>query len=108
MNSRQRRKAAAQEHNDRIELKKELRELQLAIYTKHGAKVRVEGWQENDRLRQQVAKLREILGADTLPEQEQRKVALVSGGSSIGRSAARQAMIMLALAAGIGHVGGAD
>ncbi|WNL63654.1 hypothetical protein ST4_096 [Aeromonas phage ST4] len=67
MNSRQRRKQAAQEHNDRIELMQELSELRLAIYTKHGVRVRVEIDSRNYSVRQEIARLRGILGADTPP-----------------------------------------
>lgn len=67
MNSRQRRKRAAQEHNDRIGLMQELSELQLAIYTKHGARVRAVIDNSNDSVRREIARLRGILEADTPP-----------------------------------------
>ncbi len=67
MNSRQRRKQAAQEHNDRIELVKEVGDLQLAIYAKHGARVRFIYGDTNDILREQIAKLRGMLESDTPP-----------------------------------------
>lgn len=67
MNSRQRRKQAAQEHNDRIELMQELSELQLAIYTKHGVRVRVEIDSRNYSVVREIEKLRGILEADTPP-----------------------------------------
>lgn len=67
MNSRQRRKQAAQEHNDRIVLVKELSDLQLAIYTKHGALVQAIVDNSNDSVRREIAKLRSIFEANTPP-----------------------------------------
>lgn len=67
MNIRQRRKQAAQEHNDRIELMQELSDLQLAIYTKHGVRVRVEIDSRNYSVVREIEKLRGILEADTPP-----------------------------------------
>lgn len=67
MNSRQRRKQAAQEHNDRIGLMRELSDLQFAIYVKHGARVRAVFDNSNDSVRLEIAKLRGILEADTPP-----------------------------------------
>lgn len=67
MNSRQRRKQAAQEHNDRIGLMRELSDLQFAIYTKHGARVRAVIDNSNDSVRREIAKLRGIFEADTPP-----------------------------------------
>ena len=67
MNSRQRRKQAAQEHNDRIELMQELKELQASIYAKHGAWVQVVIDDSNDSVRREIAKLRGILEADAPP-----------------------------------------
>lgn len=70
MNSRQRRKQAAQEHNDRIGLVKEVGDLQLAIYVKHGARVRFIHGDTNDILREQIAKLRGMLESDTPPPRQ--------------------------------------
>lgn len=96
MNSRQRRKQAAQEHNDRIELMQELSELRLAIYVKHGARVRAVIDNSNDSVRREIAKLRGILEADAPPP---RPVA-VGGGA--GRLRAHQKLAMIAAMAGIG------
>lgn len=78
MNSRQRRKQAAQEHNDRIELVKEISDLQFAIYTKHGARVRFIHGDTNDILRQQIAKLRGMLDSDTPPPRTQPRRSGIS------------------------------
>ncbi|MND16922.1 hypothetical protein D3C76_254630 [compost metagenome] len=67
MNSRQRRKRAAQEHNDRIELMRELSDLQFAIYVKHGARVMAAIDNSNDSVRREIAKLRGMLESDTPP-----------------------------------------
>lgn len=96
MNSRQRRKQAAQEHNDRIGLMQELSELQLAIYTKHGARVRVEIDSSNYSVLREIENLHRLLEADAPPS---RQVAVVGGA---GRVLARQKLAMIAFMAGIG------
>lgn len=83
MNSRQRRKQAAQEHNDRIELMQELSELQLAIYTKHGVRVRVEIDSRNYSVVREIEKLRGILEADAPPpRQAPGRSGVMRGGLS--------------------------
>ncbi|MGL4868755.1 MAG: hypothetical protein ACRC48_00830 [Aeromonas veronii] len=96
MNSRQRRKQAAQEHNERIELMRELSDLRLAIYTKHGFRVRVEIDSSNYSVLREIENLRRLLEADTPPS---RQVAVVGGA---GRLLARQRLAMIAAMAGIG------
>lgn len=96
MNSRQRRKQAAQEHNDRIGLMQDLSELQSAIHAKHGAWVQVVIDSSNSSLRREIAKLHGIFEADAPPP---RPVA-VGGGA--GRLRAHQKLAMIAAMAGIG------
>lgn len=76
MNSRQRRKKAAQEHNERIELMQELRAIQSAICAKHGVQVRAVIDQRNFSLVREIERLRGILEADARPKPV--KVASVS------------------------------
>ncbi len=92
MNSRQRRKLAAQEHNDRIGLMRELSDLQFAIYVKHGARVRAVIDNSNDSVRREIAKLRGMLESDTPPPRQ------APGRSSVN------AKIALAFMAGMGVV----
>lgn len=96
MNSRQRRKQAAQEHNDRIGLTQELSELQFAIYTKHGVRVRVEIDSSNYSVLREIENLRRILAADAPPS---RPVAVVGGA---GRLRACQKLAIISAMAGIG------
>ena len=96
MNSRQRRKLAAQEHNDRQGLLQELSDLQFAIYVKHGARVRAVIDNSNDSVRLEIAKLSGILEADAPPP---RPVAV---GGGVGRLRAHQKLAMIAALAGMG------
>ena len=95
MNSRQRRKQAAQNHNDRIELMHELSELRLAIYTKHGVRVRVEIDSSNYSVLREIENLRRLLEADAPPS---RPVAVVGGA---GRLRAHQKLAIISAMAGI-------
>ncbi len=83
MNSRQRRKLAAQEHNDRIELMRDLSELQLAVYTKHGVRVRVMIDDSNSSVAREIEKLRGILEADAPPVRDRVAVLGSSGLSKL-------------------------
>lgn len=67
MNSRQRRKQAAQEHNGRPALLQELREVQSAIHAKHGAWVQAVIDSSNESVRREIAKMHGILKSDTPP-----------------------------------------
>ncbi|MFQ2273949.1 hypothetical protein [Aeromonas hydrophila] len=96
MNSRQRRKQAAQNHNDRIELMHELSEMRIAIYTKHGVRVRVEIDSSNYSVVREIENLRRILEADAPPS---RPVAVVGGSR---RLRAHQKLAMIAAMAGMG------
>lgn len=95
MNSRLRRKQAAREHNDRIALMFDLRQVQDAIHAKHGAWVQVVIDDSNDSLRREIAKLRGIFEADAPPP---RPVA-VGGGA--GRLRARQKLAIVAAMASL-------
>jgi hypothetical protein len=96
MNSRQRRKQAAQEHNDRIALMQEASDLRFAIYTKHGARVTIWIDSSNDSVRKEIARLRGVLEADTPPP---RPVTVCRGSE---RLRAHQKLAMLATLAGLG------
>lgn len=67
MNSRQRRKQAAQEHNDRPALLQELRDLQSAIHAKHGTWVQAVIDSSNSSILMEIARLRGVLDADAPP-----------------------------------------
>ncbi|MNC00225.1 hypothetical protein D3C77_147420 [compost metagenome] len=95
MNSRQRRKQAAQEHNDRPALLQGLRDLQSAIHAKHGAWVQAVIDSSNSSVLMEIARLRGILEAETRP----RRV-LDEGGA--GRLRAHQKLAMIAAMAGMG------
>lgn len=96
MNSRQRRKQAAQEHNDRPALLQGLRDLQSAIHAKHGTWVQAVIDNSNDSVVREIEKLRGILEVDVPPP---RPVAVVGGA---GRLRAHQKLAMIAAMAGIG------
>ena len=95
MNSRQRRKQEAQEHNARPELLRELKELQCSIHAKHGTWVKAVIDNSNDSVRREIAKLRGIFEADVPPA---RRVAVVGGSGSLR---AHQKLAMIAAMAGI-------
>lgn len=97
MNSRQRRKQEAQEHNARPALLQELREVQSAIHAKHGAWVQAVIDSGNESVRREIARLHGILEADAPPP---RPVA-VGGGA--GRLRAHQKLAMIAALAGMGE-----
>ena len=96
MNSRQRRKREAQEHNARQELLQELKELQSSIHAKHGAWVGAVIDSGNSSVLMEIARLRGVLEADAPPP---RKVAVVGGAK---RLLAYQKLAMIAAMAGIG------
>ncbi|WP_323994755.1 hypothetical protein [Aeromonas hydrophila] len=96
MNSRQRRKLAAQEHNDRPALLQELREVRSAIHAKHGAWVQAVIDSSNDSVRREIAKMHGILEADAPPS---RPVA-VGGGAE--RLRAYKKLAIIAALAGMG------
>lgn len=96
MNSRQRRKQEAKEHNARPALLRELKELQSSIHAKHGVCVQAVVGSGNDSVRREIARMIGILEADAPPP---RKVAVVGGS---GRLRAYQKLAMIAAMAGIG------
>ena len=67
MNSRQRRKREAQEHNARQELLQELKELQSSIHAKHGVWVRAVIDSGNSSVLMEIARLRGVLEAEAPP-----------------------------------------
>ena len=97
MNSRQRRKQEAREHNARPELLRELEELQSSIHAKHGAWVGAVIDSGNSSVLMEIARLRGVLEADAPPP---RKVAVVGGAK---RLLAYQKLAMIAAMAGIGE-----
>lgn len=96
MNSRQRRKQAAQEHNARPALLQELRDLQSAIHAKHSAWVQAVIDNSNSSVLMEIARLRGILESDASPP---RPVAVVGGA---GRLRAHQKLAMIAVLEGMG------
>lgn len=97
MNSRQRRKREAQEHNARPELLRGLSDLQSAIHAKHGTWVKAVIDSSNSSVLMEIARLRGILEADAPPP---RKVAVVGGAK---RLLAYQKLAMISAMAGIGE-----
>ncbi len=97
MNSRQRRKQEAKEHNARQALLRELKELQSSIHAKHGAWVGAVIDSGNSSVLMEIARLRGVLEADAPPP---RKVAVVGGAK---RLLAYQKLAMIAAMAGIGE-----
>ena len=98
MNSRQRRKQEAQDHNARKLLLLELRDIQSSIYDKHGSWVKAEIDNSSDSVRLEIARLHGILEADAPPIS---KIAVLGGS---GRLRAYQKLAMIAAMAGIGVV----
>lgn len=76
MNSRQRRKQAANEHNDRIGLMQEISGLQTAIRSKHGVRVRAVICGDNSSVLMEIARLRGILASDTPPRSAKRGIGV--------------------------------
>lgn len=97
MNSRQRRKQEAKEHNARPELLRELKELQCSIHAKHGAWVKAVIDSGNSSVLMEIERLRGILQEDAPPP---RKVSVAGG---FGRLRAYQKLAMIAAMAGIGE-----
>lgn len=73
MNSRERRKAAAAKHNERIALIEQLHGLQAAIREKHGVWVRAFVRESNASVVAEIERLAEMLGQETLPAAEPSK-----------------------------------
>lgn len=96
MNSRQRRKQEALEHNARPELLRELEELQSSIHAKHGAWVKAVIDNSNSSVLMEIARMRGVLEADAPPP---RKVSIVG---EPGRLRSYQKLAMIAVMAGIG------
>lgn len=71
MNSRQRRRAAAIEHNERIGLERELMELRKSIYAKHKASVFVT-YSCNESLRGEIERLQGIFKSEEPPKRKVR------------------------------------
>lgn len=67
MNSRQRRKREAQEHNARPELLRGLSDLQYAIHAKHGTWVKAVIDNSNSSVLMEIARLRGVLEAEAPP-----------------------------------------
>lgn len=98
MNSRQRRKQKAQEHNARPELLRGLSDLQSAIHAKHGTWVQAVIDSSNSSVLMEIARMRGILEAELPPV---RPLAI---GGGAGRLRAHQKLAMIAAMPGIGVV----
>ena len=96
MNSRMRRKANAEHHNNRRILLSELTHIQSEVYRKHGVYVRALYDDTNQSVKDEIERLKLILSADNPPPKTPKKVAVL-GGRSIAR-------MQLAAMAGIGHI----
>lgn len=71
MNSRQRRRKEAIEHNERIKLERELMELRKLIYAKHKASVLVT-YSCNESLRGEIERLQGIFKSEEPPKRKVR------------------------------------
>lgn len=69
MNSRQRRRNEAIEHNERIELERDLMELRKLIYGKHKASVFVD-YSCNESLRGEIERLQGIFKSENPPKRK--------------------------------------
>lgn len=78
MNSRERRKKLAEEHNERIELTRKIRTIRQAIIEKHGVSVRTITTDRNKELIAQIDRLTDILNSDNPPETYRRRIASIS------------------------------
>ena len=76
MNSRERRKIAANEHNERISLIAKLNNLQSAIMVKHGVSVRAVIDSTNSSISKEIYRLSAILECETPPTR--KRVATIS------------------------------
>lgn len=90
MNSRQRRRYEAIEHNERVKLERDLTELHKLIYEKHKSSVFVT-YSCNESLRGEIERLKGILCSEKPPK---RKVA---------SNAARLKLAAIAAMAGLGE-----
>jgi flagellar biosynthesis component FlhA len=61
MNSRQRRKLAAIEHNERGDLLEQYRSVRVKIATKFGVRPRVLAFTDNSNIRREIARLEGLL-----------------------------------------------
>lgn len=76
MNSRERRKMAAIEHNERISLRAKIQVLQAAIREKHGVSVRAVIDGSNGSVSKEIDRLSAILECETPPAR--KRVAAIS------------------------------
>lgn len=91
MNSRQRRRKEAIEHNERIKLESDLMELRKAIYAKHKASVLVT-YSCNESLRGEIERLQGIFKSEEPPK------------SKVTRRADRLQLTAIAAMAGLGGI----
>lgn len=97
MNSRMRRKADAERHNNRIILLSELAHMKEEVYRKHRVYVHAAYDHTNQSISDEIDRLKLILSSDNPPPQ--KKIAALGG-----RSMARMQMSAIAAMAGIGHI----
>ena len=85
MNSRERRKLAAKEHNDCIDLRSQISEMQQAVRKKHGVLVRIIYGDTSMKMRENLLMLRGMLEADSPPNRAiSQKRRIVSGAALAG------------------------
>lgn len=90
MNSRQRRRAEAIKHNERIKLERDLMELRKLIYAKHKTSV-FATYSCNESLRGEIERLQGIFKSEEPPKREVRssfaslQLAAVAAMAGIGR-----------------------
>lgn len=104
MNSRMRRKAEAERHNNRRILLSELTHIQSEIYRKHRVYVRASYDDTNQSVSDEIERLKLMFECDAPPP---KKVSILGGGS-IARmqlaAIARMQLAAIAEMAGIGHI----
>ena len=83
MNSRQRRKQEAKEHNARPALLRELKELQCSIHAKHGAWVKAVIDSGNSSVLMEIARLRGVLEAEAPPPSKAENRRKVQAGIAL-------------------------
>lgn len=99
MNSRMRRKADAERHNNRRILLSELTHIQSEIYRKHRVYVRALYDDTNQSVSDEIDRLNLIFSSDNPPPKTPKKVSVLGG-----RSIARMQLAAIAAMAGIGHI----
>lgn len=101
MNSRKWRKIAAKEHNDRIDLTAEIKDLRIKIFEKHRVSVATEQG-DNNAMQAATERLRGILESDTPP-------AVKAGRNrSVGLGRHELARIQLAVIAAMAGISNTD